>query len=53
MADPRGPSSGFLRVLRGGSWHFDADFARAAFRYVGNPDYRYCTLGFRLARSAP
>ncbi|RRS33515.1 MAG: hypothetical protein OI74_07790 [Gammaproteobacteria bacterium (ex Lamellibrachia satsuma)] len=42
------------RVLRGGSWIYDRDFARASFRngFVG-PDDRYDALGFRLSCSSP
>lgn len=37
------------RVLRGGSYLYDAKFARCAFRY-GYPSYeRYWNLGFRVA----
>lgn len=42
-----------LRVLRGGSWFYSADFARCASRardHVGNRDY---DLGFRLCASLP
>ncbi|MEY4245932.1 MAG: hypothetical protein RLZZ245_3517 [Verrucomicrobiota bacterium] len=48
-ADPSGPSSGFLRVRRGGSWRGTAAFCRAAFRGRGNPDRRDNRLGFRPA----
>lgn len=51
--DPRGPSSGSGRVLRGGSWNFDTGYVRAAFRYDFVPGSRYGILGFRLARSLP
>lgn len=40
--------------LRGGSWDFDPDDARAAYRFrYRNPDGRYNYLGFRLLRSRP
>lgn len=38
------------RVLRGGSFVSYADSARAAHRIIDQPDYRWCTYGFRLAR---
>lgn len=53
VVDPVGPDSGSGRVGRGGSWVFDALFARAAFRYYNSPVYRNVFLGFRLARSLP
>ena len=51
--DPMGPDSGFLRVLRGGSWRNSASLARSACRHIGGPDYRSNRLGFRLVSSAP
>jgi len=36
------------RVLRGGSWLNNQDFARCAYRYYFDPDYRRDRLGFRL-----
>lgn len=38
-------------VLRGGSWYFDLESARCAYRYDLNPEYRYYTLGFRCVRT--
>ncbi|GHU48587.1 hypothetical protein AGMMS50289_25360 [Betaproteobacteria bacterium] len=50
--DPAGPSSGRLRVLRGGSWLGSAGFLRSAYRINHfTPDNRYGIIGFRLARS--
>ena len=46
--NPTGASSGWIRVLRGGSWHYDADFCRTALRSGSNPDYRSDHFGFRL-----
>ena len=43
-------SSGPNRVLRGGSWSFDLQYARVAFRLGYPPGFRYYYLGFRLMR---
>lgn len=51
VMDPKGPSSGSNCVLRGGSWFKVAAYARAAYRYRGNPGLRYNYLGFRLVRT--
>jgi len=45
--DPRGPEAGTKRVIRGGSWSFDADSARCALRYTHAPQDRGFGLGFR------
>ena len=50
-ADPVGADTGSTRVLRGGSWRYDASFVRAAARDNVVPGYRNGNLGFRLARS--
>jgi formylglycine-generating enzyme required for sulfatase activity len=47
--DPRGPQSGEKRVIRGGSWYFDANSARCALRYTHAPQDRGFSLGFRVA----
>ena len=41
------------RVVRGGSWNFDQDFARAACRYYSAPVNRDDLLGFRVLLSSP
>ena len=51
--DPVGPSSGSGRVNRGGGWHDDGRYCRAASRYNGAAGFRFNFLGFRLCRSAP
>ncbi len=38
-----------VRVLRGGSWDLNPEFARAAFRLSGRPDLFISIGGFRLA----
>jgi sulfatase modifying factor 1 len=47
VTDPTGPSSGSLRVFRGGSWNSDAGNVRSAFRNRDAPSNRYGNLGFR------
>jgi formylglycine-generating enzyme required for sulfatase activity len=54
VQNPVGPTSGIHRVLRGGSFIFDPDGARCAYRYRLRPDLRYDDVGFRVVvRSAP
>ncbi|MDR0881623.1 MAG: SUMF1/EgtB/PvdO family nonheme iron enzyme [Candidatus Adiutrix sp.] len=51
-SDPRGPSSGSLRVNRGESWYSPAEDCRSAIRSYASPGSRYSRLlGFRLALS--
>jgi formylglycine-generating enzyme required for sulfatase activity len=40
------------KVIRGGSWLFDADSARCALRYTHRPQDSGPSLGFRLAHDA-
>jgi formylglycine-generating enzyme required for sulfatase activity len=47
--DPIGPSSGGIRVSRGGAWFFDADACRAANRHGFEPADLCDYLGFRPA----
>ena len=56
-SDPRGPSSGSSRVLRGGAWFCSAIYCRVAVRYRCIPGidiyfYDYA-FGFRSVRTAP
>jgi formylglycine-generating enzyme required for sulfatase activity len=46
-ADPVGPTSGELRVFRGGCWYFGAAECRAAFRGSNHPGSRNYIIGFR------
>jgi formylglycine-generating enzyme required for sulfatase activity len=50
QAEPTGASSGFLRVLRGGSWISSGGGLRSAYRYGSVPSFRYSDIGFRLLR---
>jgi sulfatase modifying factor 1 len=52
VVDYEGPSSGSLRVYRGGSWSDSARYCRSAVRDGGPPDVRGVSLGFRLALSS-
>ena len=46
-ARSRRPAS--KRVIRGGSWFFDANSARCALRYTHAPQDKGFSLGFRVA----
>jgi formylglycine-generating enzyme required for sulfatase activity len=45
--DPRGPDSGWFRVVRGGSWGGLADKARCSGRMRTAEDYAFIFTGFR------
>jgi sulfatase modifying factor 1 len=46
--DPRGPNSGYDKVLRGGSWQSSIQL-RTSDRDKANPAYRHASIGFRCA----
>lgn len=46
--NPKGPSSGSYRVLRGGSWYNNAQNGRVANRRINTPSGRHSSYGFRL-----
>jgi len=46
--DPQGPSSGFGRVIRGGSWDSTAGRCRSAAREEEGPAFRSDYVGFRI-----
>jgi eukaryotic-like serine/threonine-protein kinase len=50
VTNPTGPSSGSLRVRRGGSWGGTAAYCRAAARSRNSPGARRNYLGLRLVR---
>ena len=52
VTDPTGPSSGSLRVFRGGSWNNVAGLVRSAARLGRVPGIRNSFLGFRPALSS-
>jgi formylglycine-generating enzyme len=52
VQNPQGPTTGSVRVVRGGGWFNDPQGLRAAYRdYVGFPAYRSIGVGFRLLRT--
>ncbi len=46
--DPAGPSGGWNRLLRGGSWSSPARYCRSAFHLGYGPEHRADDLGFRV-----
>lgn len=56
QVDPKGEAHPYMhtpsaRVIRGGSWCFEEDGSRVAFRGRGALGLRISSLGFRIARS--
>ena len=49
-SNPTGATTGSYRILLGGCWNDNANFARCAFRYLNSPNNAYGSLGFRCAR---
>lgn len=48
-SNPKGPSAGTFRVVRGGSWDTDKEDCKVISRNYAEPDYRSSSIGFRLA----
>jgi formylglycine-generating enzyme required for sulfatase activity len=46
--NPQGPSSGRVRVMRGGAWNSPERYSRITFRSRNTPDTRTKTNGFRV-----
>jgi len=53
VSNPQGPSSGDVRVLRGGSWYYNDDFVRSSDRYGDVPADTNVVVGFRCSHSRP
>jgi formylglycine-generating enzyme len=49
--NPKRPSTGIVRVLRGGSWYDASGYCRVAFRFSYTPGSRIRNYGFRLVLS--
>jgi formylglycine-generating enzyme required for sulfatase activity len=52
LTDPayNGAASGTLRVIRGGCWFNDANYATVAYRYDYEPYIQHYDIGFRVVR---
>ena len=48
VTDPKGPASGYNRVMRGGSWYNHAQNCRSAYRNIRHPSTHSYFLGFRV-----
>jgi len=51
--DPMGPLSGPTRLIKGGSWSFDASYSRSTTRFNRQPNSRFGYTGFRVCLSPP
>ena len=49
--NPSGPTTGTLRINRGGGWNDYAKHLRCAYRASTTPDQKMNNIGFRLARN--
>jgi formylglycine-generating enzyme required for sulfatase activity len=49
VTDPIAVCNAEFRVIRGGSWAFNADSARCGLRYTHRPQHKGHSLGFRVA----
>ena len=49
--NPSGPTTGTLRVNRGGGWNDYAKHLRSSYRASTTPDQRMSNIGFRVARN--
>jgi formylglycine-generating enzyme required for sulfatase activity len=49
--NPKGPESGPYRVMRGGAWYNEANYARVYTRQDHYPGFRQNSVGFRVART--
>ena len=53
VRDPRGPESGTLRLMRGGSWvNADVNMLRCSYRHTVPPDTYAHSIGFRIVCAA-
>jgi len=51
LNNPKGPSSGEYRMMRGGSWFFDYDRLGSTVRFFNEPDFRDSNTGCRCAKT--
>ncbi len=53
FTDPKGPTSGSKRMLRGGGWNYTINYCRSATRFSVDPSLADLNRGFRLSRTLP
>ena len=49
--NPKGPSNGKLKVIKGGAWNSSTHYLRVSDRVSRNPNFRYSDLGFRCTKT--
>ena len=49
--NPKGPSAGKEKVVRGGAWHSPSHYLRVSDRVAKTPEYKYSDVGFRCSYS--
>lgn len=49
--DPKGPATGYHRILRGGSFNNFDTYASSSNRFSGDPTFANVYVGFRLAKT--
>ena len=52
VTNPKGATTGFSRVIRGGSWYYYGNHGRVSYRISRNPSYSGDNLGIRLVFSS-
>jgi len=50
LEDPRGPSSGIGKCMRGGGWGLGKRWLRVSGRFQNTPDFKVSGVGFRCVR---
>lgn len=50
-ANPQGPTGGNYRVMRGGAWYNQAEYANVFTRQNAGPAFKQNSVGFRVART--
>jgi len=50
-ANPQGPETGNYRVMRGGAWYNNAEYANVYTRQNACPGFKQNSVGFRIART--
>lgn len=49
VKNPKGPATGFQKVVRGGSWYNPAYFVHVGMRFTLRPEMKLNSVGFRCA----